>query len=137
MAQYDYVEDYIMLIAGYDVNTKVSAWASGLTIISSATPQVQLANYDVSFVDSAAAQVHGGVALTDRQATLAERLITKYERQLRKLGVEQPSSFKYKLGIRKLDRTSSLTKDGDVMVLKFPYNESLIAQVRNLSLIHI
>lgn len=133
MAQYDYVEDYLMYIAGYGPTSKATIMGSLSVSWGGSPPPVQLANYDVSFVDSAAIQVCGGVALTDRQATLAERLIVKYERQLRKLGIEQPEEFKYKLGIRKLDRTSSLTKDGDVMVLKFPYNEALIKQVRNIA----
>ena len=117
------IEYYIEYIAGMRDKAGAPSWFGG-------SPPIALATYDVSFVTSVSGQTMDGTAMTDRQAALAERLIVKYEKQLRKLGVEQPGHKNYKHGIRTVDRSSSVTLHGDLMFLKFPFNEAMINSVK-------
>ena len=117
------IEYYIEYIAGKRDIKGTPTWFS-------ANPPIALATYDVSFVESVADQTMGGTAMTDRQAALAERLIEKYAKQLRKHGVEQPDHKTYKLGPRAIDRSSSLTRKDDLAYIRFPYDEQKIQTVK-------
>jgi hypothetical protein len=112
-------------IAGY-INTagKKVQWFSP-------TPTISLANYDIGFVTSVSEQIQAGTPMTDRQAYLAEKIIANYARQLRKLNVDQPDHKHYKLGQRTVDRSSSLTLRGNMLYLRFPFNEAMIASVKD------
>jgi hypothetical protein len=119
------IEDYMEFIAGYiNLSGKKIQWFSP-------TPAISLANYDVGFVTSVSEQIQAGTPMTDRQAVLAEKIITNYARQLRKLNVDQPDHKHYRLGQRTVDRSSSLTLHGDMLHLKFPFNERMIASVKD------
>lgn len=127
MTKLKYIEDYMQFIAGYtDKNGKVISWFASKAPIS-------LASYDVKFVDSVSEQIAQGKALTDRQAVLAEKIIVTYERQLRKLGVDQPDKKEYKLGQRTVDRSSSLVRKDDLLMIRFPFNEQMIASVKEFA----
>jgi hypothetical protein len=119
------IEDYIEFIGGIkDKNCKPTGayWSK---------PVVNLANYDVGFITSINEQLATRTPLSDRQAVLAYKLIEKYERQLLKLGVEQPTHRNHRLGIRELDRSSKvfINEAGKVCV-KFPYNEQIINAIK-------
>ena len=124
MTTFPCIEDYMEFIAGY-INTagKKVQWFSP-------TSPLALANYDVGFVQSVSEQIQGGVAMSDRQAALAEKIIVTYARQLAKNGVEQPNHKNYKLGQRTVNRSSSLTRKDDLLYLRFPFNERMIANVK-------
>lgn len=119
------IEDYMEFIAGY-INTagKKIQWFSP-------TPAISLANYDVGFVTSVSEQIQAGTPMTDRQAALAEKIIANYARQLRKLNVDQPDHKHYKLGQRAVDRSSSLTLRDNMLYLRFPFHEGMIASVKD------
>lgn len=94
---------------------------------------LSLANYDVGFLTSVSEQIQQGKGLTDRQATLAEKIINTYARQLTKLGVEQPDTKQYRLGQRVVDRSSNLTRKDDLLMMRFPFNEKMIHDVKEFS----
>lgn len=123
------IETYIEFIAGAkDINGKTTwSWKS--------TPVLQLANYDVGFIASVAEQIESGIALSDRQSALALKLIIKYERQLNKFGVEQPSALTpHRLGVRVVSREAVLTLHDDGTVrFKFPFNEALIKDIKEFA----
>lgn len=127
MKKFQYIEDYIEFISGnVDVNGKRS-WN-----FHHKSP-ISLANYDVGFVTSASDAIQQGTALTDRQAQLAEKIIATYARQLKKVGIDQPDQKLYKLGQRVVDRSVSLTRRGDLLLLRFPFNDRMINEVKSFA----
>jgi hypothetical protein len=121
-----YVEDYLEFIAGYrDINGTLRTTVD--------TARVNLARYDVNFINGIAVQTINNKAMTDRQGRLAIQLIYKYERQLKKLDppVSVPLDLnEFRLGERIVDRTKRLWLEVDYMVLKFPFDTNLITEVR-------
>jgi hypothetical protein len=80
-------------------------------------------------LESFAEQSHNSIAFTDRQAKLATDLVTKYERQLFKLGVDLTpvkTEAKFRLPLREIDRTSRVWVENDTINLKFPYLVNII-----------
>lgn len=114
MLTYNFVEDYLELLAGYDHK-----------II------IKLARYDVQIVQSMANATFNGLALTDRQAELAVKLILKYRRQFAKqeidvAPVEEPE---YRWTPRKVNRRKTVGIESDKIVIKFPYDREMIDQI--------
>lgn len=131
MKRFPSVEDYIEVING-DRNPDTGRIYD---LFSSTPPIVSLARYDVQILSSMSQTTQSGRSLTDRQAELAVKLVLKYRRQLEKLDidvspVEHPV---YRLGIRQIDRRRLLDIDNDSVVLKFPYETTLINDLRDLS----
>lgn len=131
MKKFSSVEDYIEVLNG-DRNPDTGKIYD---LFSSTPPIVSLARYDVQIVGSMSQATQSGKALTDRQAELAVKLILKYRRQLEKLDidvapVEHPT---FRLGIRQIDRRRLLYIENDKIVLKFPYDTTLINDLRDLS----
>lgn len=129
MKAHTYVEDYIQVIAGavdpVTLNTK-------MTIFWEFTPAISLARYDVDVMRSMNDQIVNNTGLTERQAQLAVKIILKYRRQLANIGVdvtpiERPQ---FRLTIRKFDYSESLYISNDCLVLKFPYKQARIDQLR-------
>ena len=125
MIKFPNIEQYIEYIAGWkDINGKQIGWYSQ-------DPVISLASYDKKFVSSVAEQTMGSTPLTDRQATLAEKMIATYARQLRHHGIDQPGHKNYRLGLRpNRDRTRSLTRCGKNLNFKFPFSEQMIAEIK-------
>ena len=124
MLKYPYVEDYLEYLAGYEV---------GITaLIMPNMTKISLARYDIQIINSMANATAFGMALTERQAELAVKLVLKYRRQFAKLGIdvgpiEDPQ---YRIPPRKMDRTKSIwTADGKIQV-KFPYDNVLIKDLQ-------
>ena len=49
---------------------------------------ISLANYDVGFVNNAVRSINKGEGLSDRQRALTIKLVSKYERQYKRLGID-------------------------------------------------
>lgn len=116
-----YVEDYITLLSGSGVFPG---------------PQIKLASYDVQVLNSLNQQVNWeDRGLTERQAVLVLRLIEKYTRQMRNHGIDNshvldPSTRQYRLAIRKISREFQIYREGDQILVRFPYVQKLIDYIR-------
>jgi hypothetical protein len=132
MHTYPYIEDYIEIIAGY---TQPNGKANQNIFTLFESP-ISLARYDVKVVESFAEQSTAGIGLTDKQAVLARDLVYKYERQLRKLGVDISTvkeTVQYRLPIRELDRSKRIWVENDRIKVRFPYKTDVIELVRATS----
>jgi hypothetical protein len=131
MKKFSSVEDYLEVMNG-DRNPETGKIYD---LFSSTPPIVSLARYDVQILGSMSQATQSGRPLTDRQAELAVKLILKYRRQLEKLEIDvgPVESPTFRLGIRQIDRRRLLTIDNDSVVLKFPYETSLINDLRDLA----
>jgi hypothetical protein len=74
-------------------------------------------------------------SLTERQAELLVKIVLKYERQLQSQGVDvdpvrQPQ---WRLPLRRMDYTCSLTRDGDRLLIRFPFNNDYIGNIRDFA----
>ena len=133
MKTYTHVEDYLEVIAGK--RDLVAGTAKGPGWLGyDFSPIVNLARYDVTFLDSITDQTMQGNAMTDKQAELAIKLLLKYTRQLNAKGVsvEPLSTPSYRKSLRVVDRSKRLWMDTETMYLKFPYNQNMITQLREL-----
>ena len=107
---------------------------SGSTSIWTHTPSIQLASYDVGFIESVAEQsLMRDMALSLKQATLAENLIKKYERQLKKLGIEQPNHTTYRRTLREVTHVSRLSLEDNMLYFRFPFDNTRILEVKNFA----
>jgi hypothetical protein len=133
MKTFPTVEDYLEVIAGKrDIaqgNVKSPGWLG-----YDFAPIVNLARYDTEFLNSVTDHTLGAGALTDRQADLAVKLISKYQRQLASKGIdtEPMAAPQYRKPLRMIDRSRRCWVDGDHMVLKFPYETKMIQQLREM-----
>jgi hypothetical protein len=133
MISYPHVEDYLEVIAGKKnlpgaVTLTNSFW-------STYAPIINLARYDNSFLDNVTDQTMNGGALTDRQAELAVKLITKYRRQLHAQNIEVPDMTVpvFRRALRKIDRSKSAGVKDNQIYLKFPYDAKTIDVIRAMS----
>jgi hypothetical protein len=126
-----HVEDYIEIIAGH----RLPDGKNNHSIFTLAEPVVSLARYDMKVVPSLAEQTLNNKGYTDKQAKLAADLVLKYERQLFKLGldVSPVRTPQYRLPIRKIDRSTRVWVENDLIKLRFPYDITLIEEVRDVS----
>lgn len=131
MRKFQSVEDYIEVINGDRDPTTGRMYG----LFDSTPPIVSLARYDVQILASMSQATQTGKALTDRQADLAIKLILKYRRQLEKQNIDVGpiESPQFRLGIRQIDRRRLLYIENDLIALKFPYETSLINDLRDLS----
>jgi hypothetical protein len=132
MYTYPYIEDYIEIIAGH----KAPNGKPSLGVFQLPESLISLARYDVKVVESFAEQIANNIGFTDRQSSLARDLVYKYERQLHKHGVDISSvkeQVQYRFPIRVLDRSQRVWLDGNLIKLRFPYNDATIEQVREES----
>jgi hypothetical protein len=130
MVNFSNIEEYIQFIAGCrDINNKTTTtWL--------AVSPISLARYDKSIVHSFADQIEQSSGFTDRQGELAKKLVSKYRKQLTKLGVacsEDIDSIPFKFPLRVVDRTRrTFLKDGK-LILQFPFDAELIKQVKEFA----
>ena len=137
MISYDYVEDYLEVIAGKrDIATKtITGFAGSLFASFSFAPIINLARYDNNFLDNVTDTTLAGGALTDRQADLGVKLINKYQRQLTVKGISIDSIGvpKYRKPLRIISRARTAEVVDGMIHLIFPYDAPMIEQVRNIS----
>lgn len=130
MKTFPHVEDYLEVISGKrDLNSSLS---SSSYMFASFTPIINLARYDVNFLDSVTDATLGGTSLTDRQAELAIKLVNKYQKQLMAKGIDIASiaTPQYRKSLRVIDRTKSILLSDKHMQVKFPYDTKLIDSLR-------
>lgn len=114
-----YVEDYLEFIAS--VNPPYN-------------PVISLARYDVNIVASMAHQTINNIALTDKQAVLAHKIVVKYKRQLLNQNVDLGSiehKPEYRLPIRNVDRSKEIVLKDNSIILRFPYDNNIIQDFQN------
>jgi hypothetical protein len=70
------------------------------------------------------------LGLTSKQSILVDKIIKKYERQLHKLGVEQPNHSNYKFPIRESITENSVKLVNDTLRYKFPFDNRIILAVK-------
>ena len=130
MKKLDTVEDYI------DALYEGSSLGFGMST-NYQDPVYRLASYDKRIIQSIHSQVNfQSIGLTDKQSELCIKLIEKYTRQFVKQGIDNTdqldsSTRKYRLKIRKIDRSLSVTLEDDQIHIKFPYNLKMISLIRN------
>jgi hypothetical protein len=94
---------------------------------------ISLANYDVSFVNNAVKSINAGEGLSDRQRELSIKLVGKYTRQYKKLGVDVTEIVKnpiFTSPLRQVDRTRFVETDMEKIYVKFPYNKEMMNSFR-------
>jgi len=131
MRKFPSVEDYIEVING----DRDAATGRLYGLFDSRPPIVSLARYDVQILDSMSQATQTGRALTDKQADLAVKIVLKYRKQLARqdIDVTPVESPNFRLGIRQIDRRRMLDIEDTSIVLKFPYDITLINDLRDLS----
>jgi hypothetical protein len=131
MRKFASVEDYIEVINGD--RDAVTGRLYGL--FDSRPPIISLARYDVQILDSMSQATQSGRSLTDKQAELAVKIVLKYRKQLERqeIDVSPVENPQFRLGIRQIDRRRLLYIEDNSVVLKFPYETTLINDLRDLS----
>ncbi len=129
MKTYPTVEDYLEVLAGMrDIVTgkTVSSWFLGFS------PIISLARYDVDVLTSMSDATSQGKALTEKQGELLCKILLKYKRQLatKSIDVDPVEKPVWRVPLRKMDYTQSLSIENDKIILKFPYNTKLIESLR-------
>lgn len=126
-----YVEDYLEFIGGHR-----TADGKLLGLFNTVPTPISLARYDVNIVSSLSSQTaEQNKSYTDKQSALALKLVDKYRKQLAALPnpvyvPERVDDLQYRLGIRQIDRTKSITIENNKLLVRFPYDNKLIDLVR-------
>lgn len=97
---------------------------------------ISLANYDVSFVNNAVKSISSGDGLSDRQRELSIKLVSKYKRQYKKLGIdvtELVTNPKFISPLRQVDRTRYIETDMKKIYIKFPYNKEMMTSYKHVT----
>ena len=128
MQIFQYVEDYLEYLGGYEV---------GIPTKLLAPPQAQkisLARYDISIIDNMSASTVWGTALTDKQSELVVKLVLKYRKQFAKnnIDVSPVEHPQFRLPIRKIDRSKTVKLINDSMAIRFPYDTKLINEIQEV-----
>jgi hypothetical protein len=132
MRQFTYVEDYLEVIVGHRDPVSgqlLNQWVADIQ------PIINLARYDVNVLESMALAVEQKQALTERQGELLVKIVLKYERQLLGQGVDVEPARQpvWRIPLRKMDYSCSLTRDGDRLLIRFPFNNDIIGEIRDFS----
>ena len=133
MKTFSSVEDYLEVLAGKrDLVT--GAPRPPVWLGYEFKPIVNLARYDVNFLDSVTDATLSGTALTDRQAELGIKMVQKYTRQLNAKGVSTDPLLSpvYRKPVRLIDRSRKLWIENDQLMLKFPYDTRMINELKDL-----
>ena len=132
MKTFEHVEDYLEVIAG---KRQPTGGLLSISLFSSFAPLVNLARYDVNFLDNVTDQTRLGNALTDRQAELSIKLIQKYKRQLLTHGIdiEAINPPRYRKALRILDRAKRVELVDGSIRMRFPYETKMIETIRDES----
>ena len=131
MIRYTHVEDYLEVIAGLKdpvtLANKNSNW------FSTFEPIISLARYDVSVLESMSEAANTGKALTERQGELAVKIVAKYQRQLAQKGIDTEPVLnpRWRHALRKMDYSRYMGIEDDVIIMRFPFSNSLIEELRD------
>lgn len=132
MKKFDYVEDYLQLIAGH-IDPVTGRLVN--SFYWEFKPIINLARYDVKVLESMSAQAAQNQALTAKQADLACKIILNYRRQLanKLIDVSPVENPKFRTALREMDYSQRLYIDNDEIIVRFPFNNSLIEEIREFS----
>ena len=130
MKKYDTVEDYLEVLAGYrdPVSGKLSNnWFLGFN------PIISLARYDVDVLTSMSEASSQNKALTEKQGTLLCNILLKYQRQLaaKSIDVSPIENPVWRIPLRKMDYTRSLSLKDDKIAVRFPFDTKLIDEMKS------
>lgn len=129
MKQFATVEDYLEIISGYrDV---ISGRLNSTIFFFS--PIINLARYDNNVLDSMSQAAMAKTALTERQGELAIKIVVKYKKQLALRLVDispMEKDPKFRVTPRKMDYRRSLTIRNDTLIVRFPFDTTLIDPIR-------
>lgn len=138
MITFAFVEDYLEVLAGFREITD-RGHSPGLSInfcINKASGPIALARYDVSVIYNMANSTVLGKSLTDKQADLAVRLIDKYKKQFASKSVNVAPTVQapvFRMPLRTVDREKSIFIRDNQIILKFPYDKTLVNIVSSAS----
>ena len=129
------VEDYLEVVAGKK-SMPGTVRLSGMSTMFGLgfEPIINLARYDVQFLDSVTDATSVGQALSTRQAELALKILLKYQRQLTAKGIDVTpleTAPRYRHALRVIDQTKSMMMVEDKIIIRFPYSEKLIQGMRD------
>lgn len=134
MKTFSTVEDYLEVIAGKreldgNLPKQSSMWFS---FGHEFKPILNLARYDVNFLDSVTNSTLDNKPLTDRQAELAVKLVLKYQKQLNARGIDVfvAGAEKYRIPLRMVDRKKSIEINNGEIYIRFPYDQRTIEFIR-------
>ena len=129
MNTYSTVEDYLEVLAGMrDPSTgkMITTWFFGFD------PIISLARYDVDVLTSMSEATANQKALTEKQGNLLCKILLKYQRQLaaKHIDVSPIENPVWRMPLRKMDYTHSLSISDDKIHLRFPFSTKLIEDLR-------
>lgn len=131
MKSFACVEDYLEIISGYrdPVTNQTNNWFVEFK------PIINLARYDVRVLETMTHTVASNLPLTERQGELLCKLILNYSRQLAARGIDvapvrQPQ---WRMPLRHMDYTRRLVKEGDILVVQFPFNTELVEDIKTFA----
>ena len=134
---FSYIEDYIEFISGYrDINGRYGNLLRGINVsmgVGPGMPVLSMSKIDASFISSINSQIAASSALTEKQFSLAMKLIAKYKRQLSELGVEQPNHSNLRLGLRIVSYAKTLALVKNKLALRFRYNYELLTTIKKFA----
>ena len=124
-----YLEDFLEYIGGFKDNQGSS---TGTFPFSN---NIRLANYDQNIVGTMSYQTFCGIALTDRQHTLAVKLVNKYRKQLQQKGIVVPEELPLRMALRIVDRSMSISYNEHLAEfhIRFPFNAALVDELRSFT----
>lgn len=129
MKKFATVEDYLEVLSGYrDQNTGAltNNW------FTTFEPIISLARYDVDVLNSMSETTTQNRPLTEKQGTLLCNILLKYKRQLanKSIDVSPIENPVWRIPLRKMDYTRSVTLDNDKIIIRFPFDNVLIDDVK-------
>lgn len=132
MRTYDTVETYLEVLCGLrDVVTGKLASNYYLGF----APIINLARYDRDVLDSMSQATLANRALTVKQGDLLCKILLKYQRQLaaKSIDVSPIENPQWRLPLRTMDYQKLIDCHDDQIIVKFPYNNSLVDDLRQFS----
>ena len=96
---------------------------------------ISLANYDVGFINNAVRSINRNEGLSDRQRELTIKLVGKYARQFKRLGIDITDIVAkpvFSSPLRKVDRARYIDIEDKSITVKFPYNKEMIREIQSI-----
>lgn len=116
-----YIEDYIELMSRHHLS-----WPP-------LDPVIKMARYDEPIVTSMTDQIQRSQGFTDRQSSLAHKIVIKYKKQWTAAGYDvsaHDTNPQFRLPIRVVDRSQRIDIEDQRIIIRFPYNQELISAIR-------
>jgi hypothetical protein len=109
-----------------------------LTSVANSNYNFKLMPSDEVILSSIARQVSRGVALTDRQYSLVKSKLVNYRDQFEKNNMNHldDALMSVRQPLRSIDRSQTVTVEDNMMVVKFPFNKKMIAQLDVVSSVY-